>query len=117
MTVLTIFESLLGVSRYALTEIMTMLVYNMDHSVSAQTLDHKEIVNKGNAPMVVQATVASKCVEGLDTSISSILMHTVPHMMTGVVETQHKTTFTKNGMLTWGIVMVQQVSHCRTKVS
>ena len=66
-TVLTVFVSLSGVSRYALIEIMTMLVYNMDHSVSAQTLDHKEIVNKGNAPMVVQATRASKCAEGLDT--------------------------------------------------
>ena len=96
---------------------MTMLVYNMDHSASAQTLDHKEIVNKGNAPMVVQATVASKCVEGLDTSISSILMHTVPHMMTGVVETQHKTNIIKDGMLTWGIVVVQQVSPSLTIVS
>ena len=107
MTVLTIFVSLLGVSRYALIEIMTMLVYNMDHSVSAQTLDHKEIVRKGSAHTVVQATVVSKCAEGLDTSISSTLMHTVPHMMTGVVETQHKTTFTKNGMLTWTIVEQQ----------
>ena len=102
---------LLGMSRYAPIEIMTMLVYNMDHSVSAQTLDHKEIVNKGNAPMVVLATVASKCAEGLDTSISSTLMHTVPHMMTGVVETRHKITFTRNGMLTWGSVVVRQVSH------
>ena len=116
MTVLTIFESLLGVSRYALIEIMTMLVYNMDHSVSAQTLDQKEIVRKGNAPMVVQVTIASKCVEALDTSISSTLMHTVQHMKTGVVGTQHKTNITKNGMLTWGIVMVQQVSHSLTIV-
>ena len=80
---------------------MTMLVYNMDHNVSALTLDHKEIVRKGSAHTVVQATVASKCVEALDTSISSTLMHTVPHMMTGIVGTQHKTNITKNGMLTW----------------
>ena len=117
MTVLTIFESLLGVSRYALIEIMTMLVYNMDHSVSAQTLDHKEIVMKGNARTVVQATVASKCAEALDTSISSTLMHTVPHMKTGVVETQHKTYITKNGMPTWSTAVVQQVSHFLTILS
>ena len=88
-----------------------MLACSMGHSAYAQTLDHKKTVRKGNAPMVVQATRASKCVEGLDTSISSILMHTVPHMMTGVVETQHKTNFTKNGMLIWSIVVLQQVSH------
>ena len=94
-----------------------MLACNMDPNAFALTLAHKKIVRKGNAPTVVQATVASKCVEGLDTSISSILMHTVPHMMTGVVETQHKTNIIKDGMLTWGIVVVQQVSPSLTIVS
>ena len=88
-----------------------MLVCSMAHNASAQTLDLKEIVRRGNVLMVVQATTASKCVEGLDTSISSTLMHTVPRMTTGVVEIQHKTCFTKNGMLTWSTVVVQQVSH------
>ena len=96
---------------------MTMPACNMDRNVFAQTLDHRVIARKGNAPIVVQVTVASKCAEGLGTSISSTLMHTVPHMKTGVVETQHKTYITKNGMPTWSTAVVQQVSHFLTILS
>ena len=80
---------------------MTMLDYNMGHNAFAQTLDHKELVREINVTMVVQATVASRCAEGLDTSISFILMPTKPLLMIGAVETLHKTGITKNGMTTW----------------
>ena len=86
---------------------MTMLAYNMDHSASAQTLDHKEIVRKVNALMVVQVTVASKCAEGLDTSTFSTLMRTKPQLMIGAVETLLRTDIIKNGMLTWTSVALQ----------
>ena len=86
-----------------------MLDCNMDHSAYALTLDHKETVRKGNALTVVQATTASKCVEALDTSIFSILMHTKPQLMIGAAGALLRTSTTKNGMLTW-ISVVQQVS-------
>ena len=86
-----------------------MLVCSMAHNASAQTLDLKEIVRRGNVLMVVQATTASKCVEGLDTSISSTLMHIKPQLMIGAAGALLKTYTTKNGMLTW-INVVQQVS-------
>ena len=57
----------LGVSKYAQMGVMTMPVCNMDHNASAQTLDHKEIVKKDNAHMVVQETAVSKCVVVLGT--------------------------------------------------
>ena len=85
-----------------------MLECSMDHSAYAQTPDHKETVRKGNALMVVQATTTSRCVEALDTSIFSILMHTKPQLMIGAVETRLRTFIIKNGMLTWTSV-VQQV--------
>ena len=87
---------------------MTMLGYSMVHNVYVQILDHKETAREINVTMVVQATVASRCAEGLDTSISFILMLTKPLLMIGAVETLHKTSITKNGMLTWTSV-VQQV--------
>ena len=82
-----------------------MLACSMGHSAYAQTLDHKKTVRKGNAPMVVQATRASKCVEGLDTSTFSTLMRTKPQLMIGAVETLLKTSITRNGMPTWTIVV------------
>ena len=88
---------------------MTMLGCSMGHSVYVQTLDHKEPAREISVIMVVQETVASRCAEGLDTSISFILMPTKPPSMIGAVETLHKTSITKNGMLTWASV-VQQVS-------
>ena len=91
------------------TETMTMLDCSMGHNVYVQTLDRKETAREINATMVVQATVASRCVEGLDTSISFIPIPTKQLLMTGAVETRHKTNITKNGMLTW-IIVVSQVS-------
>ena len=44
-----------------------MLACSMGHNAYAQTLDHKKIVRKENALMVVQVTTTSECVEGLDT--------------------------------------------------
>ena len=84
----------------------TMLVCSMGHIAYAQTLGHKKTALKGNALMVVQATTASKCVEGLDTSISSTLMCTAPQLMIGAVEIWHKTNISKNGMPTWVIVIL-----------
>ena len=84
-------------------EITTMLAHSMGHNAFAQTLGHKKTARKGNALMVVQATTASKCVEGLDTSISSTPMPTEPQLMIGAVETQRKTNITKNGLQTWAI--------------
>ena len=81
-----------------------MLACSMGRSAYARTLDHKKTARKGNAPMAVQATRASKCVEGLDTSIFSTLMHTKLKLMIGDVETLHKIYFTKNGMPIWTIV-------------
>ena len=81
-----------------------MLACSMGRSAYARTLDHKKTARKGNAPMAVQATRASKCVEGLDTSIFSTLMHTKLKLMIGDVETQHRIYITKNGMRTWVIV-------------
>ena len=80
-----------------------MLACSMGHNAYAQTLDHKKIVRKGDALMVVQVTTTSECVEGLDTSISSTPMNTEPQLMTGAVETQRKTNITKNGLQTWAI--------------
>ena len=94
---------------FAQIEIMTMLGYSMVHNVYVQILDHKETVREINVTTVVQATVASRCVEGLDTSISFIPIPTKQLLMTGAVETRHKTNITKNGMLTW-IIVVSQVS-------
>ena len=86
---------------------MTTLVCNTDHNAYAQTLDHKEIVKKGNAHMVVQETAVSKCVVVLGTLTFSTLIHIVPQLMTLAVETQPKTNITKNGMLTWTHVTVK----------
>ena len=94
---------------FAQREIMTMLGCSMGHSVYVRTLDHKEPAREISVIMVVLETVASRCVEGLDTSISFILMPTKPLLMIGAVETLYKTSITKNGMLTWASV-VQQVS-------
>ena len=82
-------------------ETMIMLDCSMGHNVYVQTLDHKETAREINATIVVLATVASRCAEGLDTSISFILMPTKPLLMIGAVETLHKTGITKNGMTTW----------------
>ena len=82
-----------------------MLECSMGHSAYALTLDHKETVRKGNALMVVQATTTSKCVEVLDTSTFSILMHTKPQLMIGAVETLLRTVIIKNGMPTWTSVV------------
>ena len=92
---------------FAQIETMTMLGYSMGHNVYVQTLDHKETAREINATMVALATVASRCAEGLDTSIFFILMPTKPPLMIGAVETLHKTSFTKNGMLTWIIVVLE----------
>ena len=74
---------------------------SMGHNAYAQTLGHKETARKGDALMVVQATTRSKCAEGLDTSTSSIRMHTKLQLMSGAVGTQCKTPTTKSGMQTW----------------
>ena len=87
-----------------------MLACSMGHNAFAQTLGHKKTARKGNALMVVQATTVSKCVEGLDTSISSIPMPTEPQLMIGAVETLCKTHITKNGIPIWATVAIQ-VSH------
>ena len=86
---------------FAQIEIMTMLGYSMVHNVYVQIVDHKETAREINVTMVVQATVASRCAEGLDTSTSFILMPTKLLLMTGVVETLLKTNITRNGMRTW----------------
>ena len=83
---------------------------SMGHNAYAQTLGHKETARKGDALMVVQVTTASKCVEGLDTSTSSIPMPTEPQLMIGAVETHCKTCITKNGIPIWATVALQ-VSH------
>ena len=95
----------LGVWKSAPTGTMIMLECSMGHSAYALTLDHKETVRKGNALMVVQATTTLKCVEDLDTSIFSILMHTKPQLRIGAVETLLKIAITKNGMLIWNIAV------------
>ena len=89
---------------YAQIETMTMLACSTGPSAYAQTLDHRETARKRNALMAVQGTIVSKCVEGLDTSIFSTLMHTKRKLMIGDVETLHKIYITKNGMRTWVIV-------------
>ena len=55
--------------------------------------------------MAVQVIIVSKCVEGLDTSIFSTLMHTKLKLMIGDVENLHKIYTTKNGMPTWVTVV------------
>ena len=97
----------LGVQKSVLMGIMTMLVCNMDPNAFAQTPARKEAVKKRNALMVVPGTTVSKCVEDLGTSISSTLMHTKQQLMIGAVETHCKTNITKNGMLTWIIVVLE----------
>ena len=94
---------------YAQIETMTMLACSMGPSAYARTLDHRETARKRNALMAVQETIVSKCVEGLDTSIFSTLMHTKPQLMIGAAGALLRTYTTKNGMLTW-ISVVQQVS-------
>ena len=86
---------------YARIETMTMLACSMGPNAYALTLDHKKTARKTNALMAVQETIVSKCVEGLDTSIFSTLMHTKPQLMIGAVETLLRTYSIKNGMLTW----------------
>ena len=84
-----------------------MLGYSMGHNVYVPTQDRKETARGINVTMVVQETVASRCAEGLDTSISSTLMPTKPLLMIGAAETQHKTSITKNGTLIWALVTIQ----------
>ena len=86
---------------YAQIGTMTMLACSMAPSAYAQTLGHRKTARKRNALIAVQETIVSECVEGLDTSIFSILMHTKPLLMIGAVETLLKTYSIKNGMLTW----------------
>ena len=81
--------------------VMTMPACNMDLNAYALTPAHKETAKHRNALLVVQGTTVSKCVEDLDISISSTLMHTEQQLMIGAVEIQRKTNFTKNGILTW----------------
>ena len=95
---------------YARIETMTMLACSMGPNAYAQTLDHKKTARKTNALMAVQETIVSKCVEGLDTSISSTPMPTEPQLMIGAVETHCKTCITKNGIPIWATVAIQ-VSH------
>ena len=93
-------------SKSAPMGVTTMPACSMGHNAYAQTLGHKEVARKADALMVVQATTASKCVEGLDTSISSTLMCTAPQLMIGAVAIWHKTNISKNGMPTWVIVIL-----------
>ena len=81
-----------------------MLACSMGHSAFAQTLGRKKTVTKGNAILVVQGTIVSECVEGLDISTSSTLMHTKPQLMIRAVEIHYKTNITKNGIAIWPIV-------------
>ena len=81
-----------------------MLVCNMDLNAYVPTLVRKETAKKRNALMVVLGTIVSRCVEDLDISISSTLMHTKPQLMIGAAETLLKTSTTRNGMPTWIIV-------------
>ena len=96
---------IVGVSKSALTGILTMLACSTGHSAYAPTLDLSKTVRKTDALMVVQGTTVSKCVGALVTSISSTLMLTKPQLMIGAVETQHRTNITKNGIQTWPIVV------------
>ena len=84
-----------------------MLVCNMDLNAYAPTLDPKETAKKRNALMVVLGTIVLRCVEDLDTSISSTLMHTKPQLMIGAVDTLCRTNIIKNGTPIWAIVRVQ----------
>ena len=77
-----------------------MLVCSMGHNAFAQTLGHKKTARKGNALMVVQGTIASKCVEGLDTSIFSTPMRTGQPSIIMAVETQLRIPTIKNGIMT-----------------
>ena len=96
---------ILGVSKYALTRTMTMPGCNMGHSAYALTLDRRKTVRQGNVHMAVQVIIVSNCVEDLDTSIFSTLMHTKLKLTIWDVETRHKIYITKNGMQTWVIVV------------
>ena len=58
-----------------------------------------------NAPMAALETIQSRCVEGLDTSTFSTLMHTKQQLMTGDVETLSRIPTTKSGIRTWVIAM------------
>ena len=84
-----------------------MLACSMAHNAYAQTLGHKETARQRNVIIGVQVTRTSKCAEGWDISTFFTLMHTKPQLMIGAVELQHKTSTTKNGMLTWTIVEQQ----------
>ena len=87
--------------------VMNMLACNMDLNAYALTPARKETVKHRNALLVVQGTTVSKCVEDLDISISSTLMHTEQQLMIGAVETLCRTNIIKNGTLIWTIVRVQ----------
>ena len=78
-----------------------MLVCSMAPNVYAPTKVHREPVTLDNALMAALETTQSKCAEGLDTSTSSIRMHTKLQLMSGAVGTQCKTPTTKSGMQTW----------------
>ena len=78
-----------------------MLVCSMALSVYAPTQVQWELVMLDNALMAALETTQSKCAEGLDTSTSSIRMHTKLQLMSGAVGTQCKTPTTKSGMQTW----------------
>ena len=77
-----------------------MLACSMGHNAYAPTQDHKKTVRKGNATLVVQGTIASKCAEGLDISIFSTPMHIGQPSMIMTVETQLRIHTIKNGIMT-----------------
>ena len=62
-----------------------------------------------SALMDVLETIQSRCAEDLDTSTSSILIHTKQQLMMGDAVTQYRTPTTKSGIKTWVIVAYHQV--------
>ena len=87
-----------GVWLTAPLEVMIMLVYSTAPSAFAPIPAHREPVMRAGAITDVPVTAQSKCVEGLDTSISSTPTHTKPQLTTGAVGTVLKTPTTRSGI-------------------
>ena len=95
-----------------------MLDCSMAPSAYVPILVLRERVMLDNALMAALETIQSRCAEGLDTSTFSTLMPTKQQLMIGAVATRCKIPTTKNGTMTWDIVVLLLVSHYKghTKV-
>ena len=82
-----------------------MLACSMALSAYVPTLVHREPVMPDSVLMAALETALSKCAEDLVTSTFSTLMPTKQLLMIGAVATQYKIPTTKNGTMTWDIVV------------